>query len=334
MTDVPLLLALAAGVLAAVNPCGFALLPAYLSLLVVAENPAENQAENPAGSPAANSAPGNSAPGNSAAAVGRALALTVAMTAGFVAVFGLFGLVLAPTAGLVQRHLPWFTIGFGLLLAVLGGWLSAGRQLPALPWKAARAPRLTRSWPSMALFGAAYALASLSCTIGPFLAIVVSSMRAGSTAAGLGLFIAYAVGMGMVVGTLALAVALARASMVRRLRRAAAALSRAGGALLLVTGGYVAYYGWYELHALSGGGAPDPVVEAGTAVQRTLAGGLDRAGVLAVAVVFLLLLGGALAGTVATARRPRPGTQEAGSKEAGTQEAGTNEEGAPATLVR
>jgi hypothetical protein len=76
------------------------------------------------------------------------------------------------------------------------------------------------------------------------------------------------------------------------------------------------------------------VVEAGTAVQRTLAGGLDRVGVLAVAVVFLLLLGGALAGTVATARRPRPGTQEAGSKEAGTQEAGTNEEGAPATLVR
>ena len=30
----PLLLALTAGMLGAVNPCGFALLPAYLSLLV------------------------------------------------------------------------------------------------------------------------------------------------------------------------------------------------------------------------------------------------------------------------------------------------------------
>jgi cytochrome c biogenesis protein CcdA len=270
MSDVPVLLAVAAGVLAAVNPCGFALLPAYLSLLVVADGP-----------PARGTA------------VGRALALTAAMTAGFVAVFGAFGLVLAPTAGLVQRHLPWFTIGFGLLLAVLGGWLVAGRQLPALPWKVSRAPTLARSLPSMALFGAAYALASLSCTIGPFLAIVVSSLRAGSTLAGLGLFVAYAVGMGLVVGTLALAVALARASLVRRLRAAAAGLSRAGGALLLITGGYVAYYGWYELHAVTRSGAPDRVVRTGSALQQALAAGLNRIGVSTVAAVFALLLAGA-----------------------------------------
>ncbi|HEV7896383.1 MAG TPA: cytochrome c biogenesis protein CcdA [Planosporangium sp.] len=294
MSDVPVLLAVAAGVLAAVNPCGFALLPAYLSLLVVSDEPA-------AQSPVARSRAHGTA-------VGRALALTAAMTAGFVAVFGAFGLVLAPTAGLVQRQLPWFTIGFGLLLAVLGGWLVAGRQMPALPWKPSRAPRLTRSFASMALFGAAYALASLSCTIGPFLAIVVSSLRAGSTLAGIGLFGAYAVGMGLVVGTLALAVALARASLVHSLRRAAAGLSRAGGALLVVTGGYVAYYGWYELrgwYATSRRGAPDAVVGAGTALQQALAAGLDRIGVGTVAAAFALLLAGTVA--VAWARRRRAG---------------------------
>jgi cytochrome c biogenesis protein CcdA len=299
MSDVPVLLAVAAGVLAAVNPCGFALLPAYLSLLVVSDEPA---AQSPAEqSPVARSRAHGTA-------VGRALALTAAMTAGFVAVFGAFGLVLAPTAGLVQRQLPWFTIGFGLLLAVLGGWLVAGRQMPALPWKPSRAPRLTRSFASMALFGAAYALASLSCTIGPFLAIVVSSLRAGSTLAGIGLFGAYAVGMGLVVGTLALAVALARASLVHSLRRAAAGLSRAGGALLVVTGGYVAYYGWYELrgwYATSRRGAPDAVVGAGTALQQALAAGLDRIGVGTVAAAFALLLAGTVA--VAWARRRRAG---------------------------
>ncbi len=273
MSDVPVLLALAAGVLAAVNPCGFALLPAYLSLLVVADGP---------------SAP----PARRTAAVGRALALTAAMTVGFVVVFGAFGLALAPTTGLVQRHLPWFTIIFGLLLAALGGWLTAGRQLPALPWKPSRAPTLTRSMPSMALFGVAYALASMSCTIGPFLAIVVSSLRAGSPLEGVGLFVVYAVGMGLVVGTLALAVALARASLVRRLRRAAAVLSRAGGVLLVVTGGYVAWYGWYELHVSTGA---DPIVQAGTALQQWLAAGLNRTGVIvAVAVVFAALLAVAL----------------------------------------
>jgi cytochrome c-type biogenesis protein len=274
MSDVPVLLALAAGILAAVNPCGFALLPAYLSLLVVADGPSSPPAQR--------------------AAVGRAQALTAAMTVGFVVVFGAFGLVLAPTAGLVQRHLPWFTITFGLLLAVLGGWLIAGRQLPALPWKPSRAPTLTRSMPSMALFGVAFALASMSCTIGPFLAIVVSSLRAGSPLEGVGLFIAYAVGMGLVVGTLALAVALARASLVRRLRRASAVLSRAGGVLLVVTGGYVAWYGWYELQASTGPAVPDRVVAAGTALQQWLAAGLDRIGVVTVAVVFVVLLAGAV----------------------------------------
>jgi cytochrome c-type biogenesis protein len=275
MSDAPVFLALAAGVLAAVNPCGFALLPAYLSLLVVGDGPSPP-------------------PARRTAAVRRALALTAAMTAGFVVVFGAFGLALAPTASLVQRHLPWFTITFGLLLAGLGGWLVAGRQLPALPWKPSRAPTLTRSVPSMALFGVAYALASMSCTIGPFLTIVVSSLRAGSPLEGVGLFIAYALGMGLVVGTLALAVALARASLVRRLRRASAVLSPAGGVLLVLTGGYVAWYGWYELHALTGRAVPDRVVAAGTALQQRLATGLDRIGVVTVAVVFVVLLAGAL----------------------------------------
>ena len=69
-------------------------------------------------------------------------------------------------------------------------------------------------------FGAAYALASLTCTIGPFLAIVVASFQAGSPVTGAALFVAYAVGMGLMVGAAAVAVALASTSMITRLRRA------------------------------------------------------------------------------------------------------------------
>src|SRR3954451_10761207 len=195
------------------------------------------------------------------------------MTVGFVAVFGAFGLLLAPVAGRIQARLPWFTVGLGLLLVVLGGLLVAGRQLPALPWKPSRAPTLTRSAPSMVLFGMAYALASLGCTIGPFLAIVGSSLRAGSTLAGLAQFAAYAAGMGLVVGTAAVAVALARASVLRRIRAGAGALSRTAGVLLVGTGAYVAWYGWYEVNV--GKRAADPVVQVGSALQRAFANGLD-----------------------------------------------------------
>ena len=74
----------------------------------------------------------------------------------------------------------------------------------------------------MALFGAAYALASLGCAIAPFLAIVVTSLQAGSTGQGLALFGAYALGMGLVVAVAALGVALLRDGLVARLRVAGA----------------------------------------------------------------------------------------------------------------
>ncbi len=216
------------------------------------------------------------------------------MTAGFVAVFGLFGLVLAPVAGQLQQHLPWFTIGLGLLLIALGAVLLTGRQLPALVPKPRRAPHLHRAWPAMTAFGAAYALASLSCTIGPFLAIVVASARATTAWAGIGLFIAYAAGMGLVVGAAAIAVALARASLLGRIRRLGPAISRLGGALLLIVGGYVAYYGWYEIRLLHGGPPNDPIIDAATTIQRWLAGGLDHLGAPLITAVFALLLAAAL----------------------------------------
>lgn len=153
-----LLLALTAGMLGAVNPCGFALLPAYLSLLVAGAS-------------------------DTRGAVGRALTAAAGLTVGYVLVFGAFGLALAPLAGWLRPRLPWLTVTLGVLLAVAGCWLLAGRRLPSPGWSA-RAPRLTRSWPSMVLFGAAYALASLGCAIAPFLAIVVTSLQAGSTGQG------------------------------------------------------------------------------------------------------------------------------------------------------
>ncbi|MEJ3750975.1 cytochrome c biogenesis protein CcdA [Actinomycetes bacterium KLBMP 9797] len=223
------------------------------------------------------------------AAVVRALLSTAVITAGFAAVFAVFGLVLTPVAGTVQRHLPWFTIVFGLSLVGVGGWLLAGRTLPGFARWIGRGPAVTGS---VATFGAAYALASLGCTIGPFLAIVVSSFRAGSIPAGVALFLAYAIGMGLVVGTAALSVALARTTLIGRLRRLAPVVSRAGGAVVGLAGGYVTYYGWYELRLLRGGDMADPVIAAAGAVQGWLADGIDRLGVTAAALAFTVVLAG------------------------------------------
>ncbi|MGW3727463.1 cytochrome c biogenesis CcdA family protein [Streptomyces sp. NPDC000851] len=283
MTDLPLALALTAGMLAAVNPCGFALLPAYLSLLVL----------------------GDDSPTRTAA-VTRALAATAAMTAGFAAVFALFGLAIAPVAGQVQEHLPWFTIVFGALLALAGAWLLTGRDLPTLLPKLRRAPTVTRSAVSMALFGAAYAIASLGCTIAPFLAIVVSAFRSGSTVDGITLFTAYAAGMGLIVGAAALSVALTRTARVSRLRRLGPLASRTGGALLLLVGAYVAYYGWYEIRVQHDPATRDPVIETAGTIQHSIADALDTIGPTAIAALLIALL----AAAVVLRRRRRSTTSQ------------------------
>lgn len=212
------------------------------------------------------------------------------MTAGFPAVFALFGLAIAPVAGQVQQHLPWFTIAFGLLLVLVGGRLLAGCALPTPVPKLRRAPTVTRSMPSMALFGAAYAIASLGCTIAPFLAIVISAFRSGSPVDGVLLFAAYAAGMGLVVGAAALSVALTRTVRVGGLRRLGAVASRLGGGLLLAAGAYVAYYGWYEIRVQRDPTTQDPVIDAAGAVQRGIAETLDATGPTTIALVFATLL--------------------------------------------
>lgn len=244
-----LALALAAGMLAAVNPCGFALLPAYLTLLVL----------------------GDDSPGQ-ARAVGRALALTGWMTLGFVVVFGVFGLVISPVAGQVQQYLPWFTTVFGVLVAGAGLWLLLGRELPRMQLtRRSGGGALTRSVPTMVGFGMSYAAASLTCSIAPFLALVVASFRAGSTGEGVALFVAYSVGMGLLVGVAAVAVAVARRGVVVALRRTGRWVPRVSGLLLLLVGAYVGWYGAWELRVLGGGEPADPIIDAAARLQRSLA---------------------------------------------------------------
>ncbi|AGZ40760.1 cytochrome c biogenesis CcdA family protein [Actinoplanes friuliensis] len=286
LTDAPYGLALSAGVLAAVNPCGFALLPAYVSLLVTGDDPADTPT-----------------PGM---ALRRALTLTAAMTAGFVAVFGTFGLLAAPAADWLANRLPWVTVAIGILLAGLGGWLAAGRELPSPVPKLSRAPKLSRGVGSLLLFGMSFAVASLGCTIGPFLGVVVASFATGSVAQGVGLFVAYAAGMALVVGAIAVAVAVARQSVVTWMRRTASVLSRTAGALMFIAGIYVAWYGWYEIRIQADPTTTDLVVDTAGQIQRTLAAALDRAGPAGIAIATAVLCA-VIAALALRRRRARSG---------------------------
>ncbi|CAA9410360.1 MAG: Mercury resistance probable Hg transport protein [uncultured Nocardioides sp.] len=266
--------ALAAGLVAALNPCGFAMLPAYLALVVLGNDPTEARRGR-------------------GGVVARALVATGLMALGFLVVFGAFGVVVAPFASSLQRYLPVVTVVIGAVMVALGVWLLTGRELTGLLPRSGRGAPTGRLG-SMFGYGVAYAIASLSCTIGPFLAVTTSSFAAGSIIGAVAGFLAYGLGMALVVGVLAVTVALAGYGAATRARRLLPYVNRVAGALLVVVGLYVGYYGVYELRLFFGGGsAQDPVVGAAGAIQQTLSGWVDAIGVLPLASALVVLVAGA-----------------------------------------
>ncbi|MEO6653982.1 MAG: cytochrome c biogenesis CcdA family protein [Ilumatobacteraceae bacterium] len=247
----PFALALTAGMAATVNPCGFALLPAYLSAFVGLDADAD---------------------ANRGVAVAKALKVSAVLTAGFVTVFGVFGAIITKLLDGVQEYLPWATIVIGVGLVGLGVYLLMGRQLVV------NIPKLNKGGAdgtllSMYLFGVSYAIASLSCTIGPFLAVTTSTFQNESYLSGVMVFVLYGVGMGIIVGVLTVAVALAKDGLVAKFRSLLPKMNKIAGVLLLVAGAYVAYYGWYEVRLFNFGGDPqDPIIDAGSRIQGWLLG--------------------------------------------------------------
>jgi len=268
-------LAFGSGLVAALNPCGFALLPGYLTLVVRTDR------------------------AGVLTAVGRALAATVAMTLGFLAVFGAFGLLTVTIAATVERYLPYVTIVIGISLVALGIWLLLGRDLTVLTPRAVAAGRgraPTARLGSMFGYGVGYAVASLSCTIGPFLGVTGAAFRGGPVLDGLMIYLAYAAGFGLLVGVLAIAVVFASSALIDQLRRILPYINRISGALLIAVGLYVGYYGLYEVRLFVLKGSPtDPVIAAAGRLQSALAGWVHQHGAWPWALALAVLALGVLA---------------------------------------
>ena len=105
--DTRLLLAFTAGMVMTVNPCGFAMLPAYLSFFIGIEETDRDQSMT--------------------ANVARALLVSAAVTTGFVATFAVVGLVANLLTDNVYDVAGWLAVVIGLVLAGMGvamlvGW--------------------------------------------------------------------------------------------------------------------------------------------------------------------------------------------------------------------
>ena len=227
----PLGFAFAAGMASAVNPCGFAMLPAYLGLYLGA-----NQEEAQRGRQ-----------------LGRALLVGSTVTAGFVVLFGAAGAIIGLGArSVVVGILPWLGLGIGIALALAGAWMVGGGKLYT-GFAAQAASRMGD--PSQVsprgyfLFGVSYGTASLSCTLPIFLAVVGTSLAVSNLAASFGQFLLYALGMGLVIMALTVGMAFAKGAMVGAVRKALPYVQPVGSWLMVVAGAYIVFY-WLTIGGL------------------------------------------------------------------------------------
>ncbi len=285
MSSSALAYAFSAGMVGAINPCGFALLPAYLSYYLGLESaPAEAERDRHG-------------------SLGRSLRVSAAMTAGFVLVFGIIGAVWSSVSNLIGSRLPWVTVALGIALILLGIAMLRG-FMPTV-----RLPKMnnrsgdTRVW-SVFVFGISYGIASLSCTIGPFIAAVTTTFRRHDFVSGLATLVFYGLGMGAVITILTVAVGYARQGIVTGMRRLIPHMGRISGVLLIISGLVAAYYGWYEADVLSGGDGIGGPGEMFSNWQSSLSARLGEIGEVRIGVaVGVLVLVGLIVGAVTRYRR-------------------------------
>jgi cytochrome c-type biogenesis protein len=261
----PLALYLTLGMVATVNPCGFAMLPAYLAYFLGID-------DGEAGVPRAS--------------VATALRVALAVSAGFMAVFALAGLVVELTSLPVYENVPWISIVIGLALFGLGLAMLGGFQLNVHLPRLDRGGR-ERTVGSMFVFGVSYAIASIGCTLPLFLGAVSGTINRESVGDGLMVFGIYALGMTLVLVGLTVAIALARTSIVLLVRRVQPYVGRVAGGLVALAGAYVAYYGWLELRVAraTGGTVPSSrIIDVVTGWSYDVSDWIERTGSVKLAV--------------------------------------------------
>ena len=212
-----------AGLLAAINPCGFVLLPTYLVYFLGMEN---------------------LRPGAERASVLRALKVSIAVSAGFMSIFVVIGAVTKLSTNWLVEKAQWPSLAIGVGLIVLGIAMLFGYRLPFTTPKLDVGER-DRSVRSMYVFSVAYAVASIGCTIAPFTGVVLGSFSTTGLATGIAAIALYGIGMALVVTGLTVTLAFANTALLKVLRRGMAWFEQFAGVLLILTGMYLCWY-WYS----------------------------------------------------------------------------------------
>ncbi len=211
------------GAVSSVNPCGFALLPAYFARRLGLAD--DNTHDIPS-------------------KAGVALAAGAITTTGGVMAFGLLGGAASLGAAWLGSVLPWAGFAIGILLIGVGLYVLAGNHI-GLRFFATKVSPLGGGLKGDFLFGFGYGVASLSCTLPIFLSITALATTESLIESTLS-FIAFGLGMGTILTAIAVTAALSHEGLANTFKKFFPYANKFGGAVMLLAGAYIVFY-WGSL---------------------------------------------------------------------------------------
>lgn len=209
------------GVLAAVNPCGFVLLPTYLLFFLgTREEPNLGTSER----------------------LGRALKVSAGVSIGFLAVFFVIGMISRLFTQWIELNAKYAALAVGVVLVVGGvrmltGW-TPKFATPEIGGTSEKTFRAT------VVYGVAYAVASIGCTIGFLTTAIFGSIAINGFVSGVISILLYGIGMAMLVAALTVSLAFAKTGIVTVIKNRLGVIQRLAALLVTLTGLYLVLY-WY-----------------------------------------------------------------------------------------
>jgi cytochrome c biogenesis protein CcdA len=215
-------LSFGSGLLAAVNPCGFVLLPTYLMYFLGVSG----------------------RPGTQRATVRRALLVSAALSAGFMTVFVIVGGISRLFTDWLNQNAKYLALLIGVALVILGIAMLFGYRLPFSTPKLETGKR-DQTIASMYIFGLAYAVSSIGCTLGPFSATVLGTIDTDGFFQGVVAVALYGIAMSLLITTLTVTLALAQGGLLKSLRTGMTYVETASAVVMILSGLYLSWY-WFN----------------------------------------------------------------------------------------
>ena len=213
--------AVGAGLVTFVSPCGIAMLPAYVSYYIGREDQEKNVRED----------------------FFNGLKNGSFVSLGLISIFMLIGAIIVYLGNFIKAYIPIFTMVVGFFLILVGFFMLFNKKFSlSLPFHLQFKRKINNNFLRFYTFGIGYGLAVMSCTLPVFLAIIISALSTGSILDGIIIFLLYSISAAVGVVGISIITAMSKVTIMKHFTKIFPYIRIITAVVIIVVGSYIIYY--------------------------------------------------------------------------------------------